>query len=143
MNTTVMIVDDDSISLSIIEEALKQGGYNSITTSKPESALELAIQRHPDFIIIDVMMPNKSGLELCKDFKLNPITKDIPIMLLSSSTDAEHIIASLHLGCVDYVRKPVAMTDLIDIIYKHDVIKKISEVWQPAKRELERLIRKY
>ncbi len=143
MNTTVMIVDDDTIGMEMVKEALSASGYNAITVSDPQQALDVAMHQQPDFIIIDIMMPGKTGLELCKDFKLHPITKDIPIMFMTSSEDTEHIIASLHLGCVDYVRKPVAMSDLVEIIYRHDVIKKISDAWLPAKRELERVISKY
>lgn len=143
MKTTVMIVDDDTISLEMVKEALSESGYNSITVSDATLALEIAIKQQPDFIIIDIMMPGKSGLELCREFRLHPITKDIPIMFMTSSNDANNVIASLHLGCVDYVRKPIAMADLVDIIYRHDVIQKISDAWTPAKRELERIIKTY
>ena len=143
MTTTVMIVDDSEIMLEAVKEALSKEGHTVITVSDAYKALQTAVDSMPDFIILDIMMPGKSGLELCVDLKTHPLVKDIPIMCVSGSTDEDHIIASFHFGSVDYIKKPVVMADLVDIIYKHDVIKKLSDAWLPAKRELERVISKY
>jgi putative two-component system response regulator len=141
--TTVLLVDDDVISLEVLAEALKDEGYEAVAVSDPETAIQTALEIKPDFIIIDIVMPNKSGLELCREFKLNPLTREIPIMFLSSSEDLNHAIASLHLGCVDYLRKPIRASQLSDVIRKHDVIREISKVWQCARRELETILDKY
>lgn len=141
--TTVLLIDDDVVSLELITEAMKAEGYDAVALTDPEQAIEVAVELKPDFIIIDIIMPNKSGLELCRDFKLNPATREIPIMLLSASDDVDHAIASLHLGCVDYLRKPIRAGQLADVIRKHDMIREIAEVWQPARRELQSIVEKY
>lgn len=141
--TTVLLIDDDVVSLELITEAMKADGYDAVALTDPEQAIEVAVELKPDFIIIDIIMPNKSGLELCRDFKLNPATREIPIMLLSASDDVDHAIASLHLGCVDYLRKPIRAGQLADVIRKHDMIREIAEVWQPARRELQSIVEKY
>ncbi|MBS97086.1 MAG: hypothetical protein CMI01_00195 [Oceanospirillaceae bacterium] len=141
--TTVLLIDDDVVSLELITEAMKAEGYDAVALTYPEQAIEVAVELKPDFIIIDITMPNKSGLELCRDFKLNPATREIPIMLLSASDDVDHAIASLHLGCVDYLRKPIRSGQLADVIRKHDMIREIAEVWQPARRELQSIVEKY
>lgn len=141
--TTVLLIDDDVISLEMITEAMKAEGYNAIALTDPGRAIEVAVELRPDFIIIDVVMPNKSGLELCRDLKLNPATREIPIMFLSASDDVNHAIASLHLGCVDYLRKPIRAGQLADVIRKHDMIREIAQVWQPARRELQSIVEKY
>lgn len=141
--STILLIDDDVIGLEMLAHALKSEGYNAVTISDPETAAQTAIELKPDFIIIDVVMPKKSGLELCRELKLNPATREIPVMFLSASEDVNHAIASLHLGCVDYLRKPIRAPDLAEVIRKHDMIRQISQVWEPARKELKTLIRKY
>lgn len=143
MSTTVMIVDDDGINLETVKEALVTNGYEAICIQNPQNALEVAIKQSPDFIVLDVVMPERNGIDLCRDFKLHPLTKDIPIILLTSSTENKHVIASLHLGCVEFLQKPLASQELIDVIFKHDIIHKIHDAMRPAKEALEDLVKRY
>lgn len=141
--TTVMIVDDDGINLEVVKEALTTNGYNAICIQNPTNALEVAIKEAPDFIVLDVVMPERNGIDLCRDFKLHPLTKNIPIILLTSSTENKHIIASLHLGCVEFLQKPLASQELVDVIFRHDIVHKIHEAMRPAIKDLEDLVKKY
>jgi CheY-like chemotaxis protein len=141
--TTITVVDDSKIDLELVHNVLASNGYECITLNDSTQAAD-AIQRiQPDFILMDIEMPHVSGIELCKQLRLNPVTRNIPIMLLSSSSDPKHIIASIHLACIDYLVKPIKADDLILTLKKHEVIAKVTEAWEPARRELERLAEKY
>lgn len=142
-STTVMVVDDDEINLEAVYEALTSSGYKTICSSHPAKALEIALKQQPDFIVLDVVMPERSGIDVCKDLRTHPMTKDIPIILLTSSTEREHIVASLHLGCIDFLQKPLATAELVDTIYRHDMIIKMQEATKPAIRALEKFIKNY
>lgn len=141
--STIIIVDDNDIDLQMFTNQLESAGYNCIGISNPELALEVIQKEQPSFVLLDYEMPHKSGTTLCKDLKLNPLTRDIPIMFLTASDDPENVIATLHLGVIDYIRKPIDKSELIDIIYRHDFIKSIKDAFLPMKRDAERIRDKY
>lgn len=143
MMTTIVVVDDSEIELDLFTNMLKSSGYTVYGVSDPEVALPMIIEKNPDFVLMDYSMPNKNGLELCKDLKVNPDTRNIPVMFLSSSNDPDNIIATMHLGCVDYIRKPVTCEHLVDVITRHEILQKFKDAWEPAKREAERILKKY
>lgn len=139
--STVVIVDDSEIEL--FTSALIEAGHECIGIVDPSKAIEVITQRSPDLVILDYSMPHKNGIELCKDLKLNPVTKDIPVMFLTSDSDPENIIATIHLGCIDYIRKPVATQELVSLIMKYDIAKQFREVLAPLKVEAQRIVDRY
>jgi PleD family two-component response regulator len=144
--STVIIVDDSEIELGIFTEALIAAGHDCVGLADPTNALTTIVEKKPDFVILDYSMPHKNGLELCKDLKMNPATRDIPIMFLSSEADPDNIIATMHLGCIDYIRKPVESKKLVDLIMRHDVALKLKEAMcalSPMKEEAQRILDKY
>lgn len=141
--TTVAVVDDSEIELEIIANTLRKEGITCLGINHPEDAVVIIAETQPDMVILDVQMPKISGLDLCKSLKSNPTTKDIPIIMLSGDVSSDSIIASLHLGVIDYIPKPCAMKNLVDIVKQHDIVNKIKHAWEPAKIELERIINKY
>lgn len=141
--TTVAVVDDSEIELEMLRANLSEHGIACMGITDPESALEIIRNTLPDLIILDVHMPKMGGLELCKKLRLNPETREIPIIMLSSDSSAETIIASLHLGVIDYIPKPCVMKHVVDVVKQHDIINKFKQAWEPAKAELERIIHKY
>jgi len=141
--STVVIVDDSQIELDIFTQALINAGHECIGITDPNQALQAIQDRNPDFVILDYSMPHKNGVELCRDLKLNPLTRDIPVLFLSSDADPDHIIATIHLGCIDYIRKPVATQDLVELLMRHEVSLKIKDALAPLKHEAKRIMKKY
>ena len=141
--TNVLVVDDSTVELTLIEDALTGAGFNVETLSHGRDIVEAAIASEPDFIVLDIFMPERSGLKACEDLRTHPLTQSIPVIFLTADTSADSVIESLHLGCIDYICKPVAMSSLVDIIKRHDVVKRIRDIWSPAKTELKRIRRKY
>lgn len=141
--STVIIVDDSEIELSIFTNALLKAGYECIGITDPNTALEVIENQQPDFVLLDYSMPEKDGLSLCKDIKMNPLTKNIPVMFLTSDSDPKNIIATMHLGCIDYIQKPIAAQEVVNLLVRHDVGLKIKEALAPLKKHAEELVKKY
>lgn len=105
-----MIEDDPAISLGLSKN-LKYEGYDVLTATRGEQGLELAIDRKPDLIVLDVMLPSMSGFEICKTLKRNEV--DIPIIILSAKDQEIDKIMGLDLGADDYLTKPFSIRELI------------------------------
>jgi putative two-component system response regulator len=102
----ILIVDDTPENIQILIELLKDD-YKIATAKSAEKALKLAnIDPQPDLILLDIVMPDIDGYELCKTLKSNPGTEHIPVIFITSMTDSEHECKGLELGALDYISKP-------------------------------------
>lgn len=143
MTDTVMIVDDNNLEREFFTEAFKQQGVRTVATGDPTKALMLAIETQPDFIILDLYMPGIDGLEVCRLIKSDSRTRDIPVLFVTSSQDIESMKSGFHLGCVDYVNKPVDIYSLVDLISRHKLVQQIQEAYRPMRECLENFVKKY
>jgi DNA-binding response OmpR family regulator len=110
MDTILVIEDDAAISLGL-KKNLKYEGYEVLTATRGDEGLEMAIEKQPDLIILDLMLPNLSGFEVCKTLKRNEV--DIPIIILSAKDQEIDKIMGLDLGADDYLTKPFSIRELI------------------------------
>jgi phosphoserine phosphatase RsbU/P len=102
----ILIVDDTPINIGVISGALKDSFATKVATSG-EKALAIASgKERPDLILLDIMMPEMDGYEVCRRLKANPDTRDIPVIFLTSQTEAEDETKGFEVGAVDYVHKP-------------------------------------
>lgn len=108
---TVLIIEDDPSILLGLQKNLKFEGYDVLAASDGERGLELAIDRPPDLIILDIMLPKISGFEICKTLKKNNI--QVPIIILSAKDQEIDKIMGLDLGADDYVTKPFNIRELV------------------------------
>lgn len=115
---TILAVDDNEVNLIMLRAILSQY-YEVITASDGTQAEIMAIERNPDLILLDVMMPVKNGFETCKTLKTNDLTKNIPVIFLTASSDSESIVEGLGAGAVDYVCKPFSSDELLARIKHH------------------------
>ncbi|WP_442882017.1 response regulator, partial [Duganella sp. S19_KUP01_CR8] len=104
---TVLVVDDIATNIKVIAGMLAEDGYGVKVAISGKKALEIIPVHRPDIILLDVMMPDMDGFEVCRRLKADPATADIPVIFLSAKDQAEDIIGGLELGAVDYVTKPV------------------------------------
>ena len=96
---------------------LTEQGINVFVAYDGEQGIQLAGEHHPDVIVLDVKLPRMSGHEVCKHLKDDPKTADIPVFMLSASTDPEHTMAGLQAGAEDYITKDVfASSYLLDTL---------------------------
>ena len=103
---TILIVDDTPINIGVISGALKDTYKTKVATSG-EKALEIANGADkPDLILLDVLMPQMDGYEVCRRLKANPETRDIPVIFLTGQTGTEDETMGFEVGAVDYIHKP-------------------------------------
>ncbi|MCD6170500.1 MAG: response regulator [Candidatus Latescibacteria bacterium] len=102
----ILIVDDEEDILSLVEYNLRKEGYRTIGVKTGEAALQLVEEETPDLIILDLMLPEMDGLEVCRILKSNENTSDIPIIMLTAKGEETDIVVGLEIGADDYVTKP-------------------------------------
>ena len=103
---SILIVDDTPINIGVISGALKDSFATKVATSG-EKALAIASGKEkPDLILLDIMMPEMDGYEVCRRLKANPDTREIPVIFLTSQTEAEDETKGFEVGAVDYIHKP-------------------------------------
>lgn len=108
----VIIVDDLPSNLIYFNEALTTFGYRTVTAANGKEGLEKVNALIPDLILTDVNMPEMNGYELCAAVKGNPVTKDIPIILITAQDDRNSLIQGLDTGADDFLIKPVNLSEL-------------------------------
>jgi len=115
---TVLIVDDTETNIDILVDTLGDD-YDIAVAMDGESALEAVEEEPPDLILLDIMMPDMDGYEVCKRLKDNPKTADIPVIFLSALTEADEKQKGLKLGAVDFLTKPFNPSVIQDKVRKH------------------------
>lgn len=109
----ILIADDEPDILEIIQYNLVKEGYEVITASDGDDALAKAKLSKPDLIILDIMMPKKSGMEVCEILRSQPAFKDVLIIFLTALNDESSHIKGLETGADDYVSKPISPKVLV------------------------------
>jgi two-component system alkaline phosphatase synthesis response regulator PhoP len=104
----VLIADDEADILEIISYNLELHGYEVVTAKDGDQAIRLAKEEHPDLIILDIMMPKKSGIEVCKILRSQPEFKDTLIVFLTALNDELSHVKGLELGADDFISKPIS-----------------------------------
>ncbi len=110
MKKSIMIVEDDPVVLLGLESSLEELGYEIMTASDGIIGLHEAKKKMPDLLILDVMLPNKSGLEVCNEIRQSGI--NFPILLLTSKSDEFDKVKGFDCGADDYVTKPFSLLEL-------------------------------
>lgn len=117
--TTILIVDDNKKNLQVLGSVLHENQYRVAMAKDGPSALRLVKKKNPDLIILDIMMPDMDGFEVCERLKEDPETKGIPIIFLTAKTELEDIVQGFTLGGVDYITKPFKREELLVRVQNH------------------------
>ena len=112
MSDKILIVDDDIDSLKLIGLMLQRHGYEVVAANAGNQALAKASSEHPNLIILDVMMPDMDGYEVCRRLRANPETKAIPIIMFTAKTLVDDKVAGFEAGADDYLTKPTHPAEL-------------------------------
>ena len=107
--TRVLAVDDDPTTLRYIRDALTRAGYHPIVTADPEEVLDLIEEERPHLILLDLMLPNRDGIDLMQSIL---VTTEVPVIFVSAYGQEENVTRALDMGDVDYVVKPFAASEL-------------------------------
>ena len=114
----VLVVDDEVNITQILEFSIGSEGYEVISASNGEEAVEKARREQPDLIILDIMMPRIDGYETCRILKSNPLTKNIPVVLLTAKGRDIDRRLGYEVGATDYIIKPFSPGKLIERIHE-------------------------
>lgn len=109
----ILVIDDEPELLEMVQLILQTAGFDVITATDGASGLRLAYQKHPDLVILDIMMPGLDGLDVCR--RLRELT-DVPIIFLTARSDIEDIVAAFSCGADDYLTKPFHAAELLSRI---------------------------
>ncbi|PLX67075.1 MAG: response regulator [Denitrovibrio sp.] len=112
----VLIADDELRLRKVVALHLKKSGFEVIEAGNGQQAVEIAVEVNPDVIVLDVMMPEKTGLEACAELKATEQCKNTPIILLTAMAESEDLKKGEEAGADAYLTKPFSPKELIDII---------------------------
>ena len=107
---TILIVEDEKKIARFLELELKHEGYDVLTAFDGRSGLDTAMEKDPDLLILDLMLPELSGIEVCRRLRH---TSDLPIIMLTAKDDVSDKVMGLDMGADDYVTKPFAIEELL------------------------------
>ena len=143
---TILVVDDQPQNIRLIGTFLRKY-YNLLIAENGPKAIDTAISKQPDLILLDIMMPDMSGFEVCEVLKKNEITKEIPIIFLTAKTETDDILKAFEIGGVDYVTKPFNAMELMARIRAHIELKNSKEIikdqFEQLKQKNEQLKKTY
>jgi CheY-like chemotaxis protein len=109
----ILLVDDSSTVIMMEKMMLASGGYDIVVARDGEEGVAKAATELPDLILLDVVMPKMDGIEACRRIRANPATQDIPIIMVTTRSEAGNVETSYRNGCNDYVNKPLNNAELL------------------------------
>ena len=126
----ILVVDDTPSNIQTLTAILKEQGYQISAATNGRQALEVLERVRPDLILLDVMMPEMDGFEVCTQLKASSVWHDIPIIFITAKTDTADIVRGFELGAVDYVAKPFNAHELLARVNTHlsiDLLRRENE----------------
>ncbi|PJF41309.1 MAG: DNA-binding response regulator [Phototrophicales bacterium] len=116
MAEKILVIDDEDTTVQLISMALERRGYEVIKAYRAEDGLRKAYRTHPDLVLLDIMMPNMDGWEVCR--RLRELS-DVPIIFLTAKSEVRDVVRGLEMGADDYIIKPYDNDELIARIRAH------------------------
>ena len=135
---TILIVDDKTNNLQLLSRYLKKANYKVLIAQGGQKAIEIANVRHPDLILLDVMMPGMNGFDVCRHLKRDLKTADIPIIFMTALAETKNKVQGFKLGAVDYITKPIEESELMARMKTHLTLNHLhqSSLKDAAQRKL-------
>ncbi len=115
----LLLVDDSNTVLLMEKMLLANEGYQLVTASNGREAIQKAQTEKPDLILLDVVMPDLNGFEACKQIRSREETRHIPVIMVTTRSEATNVQIGFESGCNDYVTKPINGVELITKIKNH------------------------
>ncbi|ATC94150.1 response regulator [Pseudoalteromonas tunicata] len=135
---TLLLVDDEPVNLRILKQLLHPD-YQLIFAKHGEEALKLALQERPDLILLDIMMPDMTGFEVCQQLKQRPETQAIPVIFVTALSEEHDEAAGFAVGAVDYITKPISTAVVKARIKTHLSLVQADELRKTRLQVIQRL----
>lgn len=136
-DVTILLVDDNPQNLKVLYETLKDKGYRLLIANDGEKALDLAHRHQPEVILLDIMMPDLDGYQVCERLKADPVTSDSAVVFLSALDDLQAKVRGFSLGGADYISKPFEAREVIARVKTHARVIRLERELQARNRQLE------
>lgn len=133
-SATILIVDDEDDLRHVVDFNLRAQGYKTLLAASGQEALDLAISQIPDLVLLDVMLPDMQGTQVCQQLKTGSDTRDIPIIMVTARGEEIDRVVGFELGVDDYVVKPFSVRELI--LRVRAVLKRVG-LSDPSEADLE------
>jgi diguanylate cyclase (GGDEF)-like protein len=137
---TILIVDDSRLNIKVLSDILKEKSYRIALARSGKMALEFVEMKKPDLILLDIMMPEIDGFEVCRRLKSNPETKSIPIIFISGLDKSKHIVQGFKAGAVDYIVKPFQKEVVLARVDTHLKLNETQKELKKTNNELKELL---
>lgn len=125
----ILVVDDNTINLKVLGNMLREKSYRTAVATNGIEALNFVSKKIPDMILLDIMMPEMDGYEVCRRLKSMPATRDIPVIFLSALSEIADKVKGFEVGSVDYVTKPFQQEEIFARVKTHlTVSQQASEI---------------
>ncbi len=134
---TILTVDDDRATLSVLSEYLQNAGFRVIVARDGESAMEKARYGHPDLILLDLVLPKMDGFETCRRLKKDETLRDIPVIFMTVLTETADKVRGFQVGGADYVTKPFQHEELLARIRTHLALHSMQEQLEARNAQLQ------
>jgi sigma-B regulation protein RsbU (phosphoserine phosphatase) len=134
---SILLVDDNPTNLQVLFQTLEGVGCKLLIAKNGTGALTIAGKALPDLILLDIMMPDIDGYEVCRQLKANSATENIPVIFLSALGETEDKVKGLQLGAVDYITKPFQPDEVIARVNTHLTIHRLKREVESQKNQLE------
>lgn len=129
---TILVVDDEQDLLDLIEYNLRQEGYDVIKAENGKDGIQMAKEHMPDLVLLDIMMPQMDGIEVCDRMREDSTLSHIPIIFLTARSDEKTEIEGLNKGADDFITKPISTTKLVSRIKA--VLRRFEETEEKVQR---------
>ncbi len=110
---TILVVEDEAALLTLLRYNLEKQGFHVEEASDGQEALLRVAETRPDLVLLDWMLPSLSGIEVCRQIRRRPATRDLPVIMLTARTEAQDAVRALDTGADDHIGKPFAMEALL------------------------------
>jgi phosphate regulon transcriptional regulator PhoB len=109
----IVVIEDEDDILEVIAYNLKREGYEVITSTSGEDGLDKIARSAPNLVVLDLMLPEIDGLEICRKLKSDPVTRSIPVIMVTAKGEESDVVLGLGVGADDYITKPFSPRELV------------------------------
>ncbi len=135
-SATILIVDDNPTNLALLDYALSTAGYNVRIEVEGLNVIKQVHLSIPDLILLDIMLPDMNGFDVCQQLKADAITQSIPIIFMTALVDTVDIVKGFSLGAVDYITKPFHKEELLARVRNHLHLRHLSKALENQNQQL-------
>ena len=132
----ILIVDDNPSNLKVLYTYLKNAGFEVLVAEDGQAGIEVVENSQPELILLDVMMPELDGFEVCRRLKKNHLTENIPVIFLTALSETVNKIVGFEVGGVDYITQPVENAEVVARVKTHLAMRRMRQTLQKQNEDL-------